>query len=89
MLGLVDPLRKMRSPLIRYSWATSIRPSPKPWTWCCSSVQREAILADFTASVAVALAMGHALAVALMESRGFRLDLASMPADNSAAACAS
>ena len=38
-----------------------------------ASVQREADPGGFTptASVAVALAMGHALAVALMESRGF------------------
>ena len=38
-----------------------------------ASVQREADPGGFTptASVAVALAVGHALAVALMESRGF------------------
>src|SRR5579863_1143910 len=73
MLGLVEPLRKMRSPLIGILGNVDSPLAKAMDVVLDASVQREADPGGFTptASVAVALAMGHALAVALMESRGF------------------
>ncbi len=73
MLGLVEPLKKMRSPLIGILGNVNSPLAKAMDVVLDASVQREADPGGFTptASVAVALAMGHALAVALMESRGF------------------
>lgn len=73
MLGLVEPLRQMRSPLIGILGNVDSPLAKSMDVVLDASVQREADPGGFTptASVAVALAMGHALAVALMESRGF------------------
>ncbi len=73
MLGLIEPLRKMRSPLIGILGNVDSPLAKAMDVVLDASVQREADPGGFTptASVAVALAMGHALAVALMESRGF------------------
>ena len=73
MLDLVEPLKKMRSPLIGILGNVNSPLAKAMDVVLDASVQREADPGGFTptASVAVALAMGHALAVALMESRGF------------------
>src|SRR3984885_100628 len=73
MLGLVQPFREMRSPLIGILGNVNSPLAEAMDVVLDASVQREAGPGGFTpaASVAVALAMGHALAVALMESRGF------------------
>jgi arabinose-5-phosphate isomerase len=73
MLGLVEPLRKLRSPLIGILGNVDSPLAKAMDVVLDASVQREADPGGFTptASVAVALALGHALAVALMESRGF------------------
>jgi arabinose-5-phosphate isomerase len=73
MLGLVGPFRHMRSPLIGILGNVQSPLAAAMDVVLDASVQREADPGGFTptASVAVALAMGHALAVALMESRGF------------------
>lgn len=73
MLGLVEPLRRNRSPLIGILGNVDSPLAQAMDVVLDASVQREADPGGFTptASVAVALAMGHALAVALMQSRGF------------------
>jgi len=73
MLDLVQPLRRNRSPLIGILGNVNSPLARAMDVVLDASVQREADPGGFTptASVAVALAMGHALAVALMESRGF------------------
>jgi arabinose-5-phosphate isomerase len=73
MLGLVQPFREMRSPLIGILGNVHSPLAEAMDVVLDASVQREADPGGFTptASVAVALAVGHALAVALMESRGF------------------
>jgi len=73
MLGLVAPFREMRSPLIGILGNVQSPLAAAMDVVLDASVQREADPGGFTptASVAVALAVGHALAVALMESRGF------------------
>lgn len=73
MLNLVQPLKTMRSPLIGILGNVDSPLAKAMDVVLDASVQREADPGGFTptASVAVALAIGHALAVALMESRGF------------------
>ena len=73
MLDLVPPLKEMRSPLIGILGNVHSPLARAMDVVLDASVQREADPGGFTptASVAVALAIGHALAVALMESRGF------------------
>ncbi len=73
MLNLVAPLKSMRSPLIGILGTVDSPLAKAMDVVLDASVQREADPGGFTptASVAVALAIGHALAVALMESRGF------------------
>jgi arabinose-5-phosphate isomerase len=73
MLGLIQPFREMRSPLIGILGNVHSPLAEAMDVVLDASVQREADPGGFTptASVAVALAVGHALAVALMESRGF------------------
>jgi arabinose-5-phosphate isomerase len=73
MLGLVQPFREMRSPLIGILGNIHSPLAEAMDVVLDASVQREADPGGFTptASVAVALALGHALAVALMEARGF------------------
>jgi arabinose-5-phosphate isomerase len=73
MLELVASFRAMRSPLIGILGNIHSPLAAEMDVVLDASVQREADPGGFTptASVAVALAIGHALAVALMESRGF------------------
>lgn len=73
MLGLVPPFREMKSPMIGILGNVNSPLAEAMDVVLDASVQREADPGGFTptASVAVALAVGHALAVALMESRGF------------------
>jgi arabinose-5-phosphate isomerase len=73
MLDLIPAFRQNRSPLIGILGNTESPLARAMDVVLDASVQREADPGGFTptASVAVALAMGHALAVALMESRGF------------------
>lgn len=73
MLDLVAPLKEMRSPLIGILGNVNSPLARSMDVVLDASVQREADTGGFTptASVAVALAIGHALAVALIESRGF------------------
>lgn len=73
MLNLVAPFKAMRSPLIGILGNVDSPLAKAMDVVLDASVQREADPGGFTptASVAVALAIGHALAVALMESRGF------------------
>lgn len=73
ILSLVAPFREMRSPLIGILGNVQSPLAQAMDVVLDASVQREADPGGFTptASVAVALAIGHALAVALMESRGF------------------
>jgi len=69
----VQPFRDMRPPLIGILGNVHSPLAEAMDVVLDASVQREADPGGFTptASVAVALAVGHALAVALMESRGF------------------
>ena len=73
MLDLVEPLRELKSPLIGVLGNVASPLASAMDVVLDASVQREADPEGFTptASVAVALALGHALAVALMEARGF------------------
>lgn len=73
MLDLVQPLREMRCPLIGILGATASPLAAGMDVVLDASVQREADLEGFTptASAVAALAIGHGLAVALMEARGF------------------
>jgi arabinose-5-phosphate isomerase len=73
MLDLVDALRELRSPLIGILGNLASPLAGAMDVVLDASVQREADPQGFTptASAAVALAVGHALAVALMEARGF------------------
>ena len=76
MLGLVEPLRQNRSPLIGILGNMKSPLARAMDVVLDASVQREADPGGFTptASVTVALSIGHALAVALMEARGFSAD---------------
>jgi arabinose-5-phosphate isomerase len=73
MLDLVAPLRELRSPLIGILGNVASPLAAAMDVVLDASVQREADPEGFTptASAAVALAVGHAVAVALMEARGF------------------
>ena len=73
MLDLVEPLRALRSPLIGILGNVASPLAAAMDVVLDASVQREADPQGFTptASAAVALALGHAVAVALMEARGF------------------
>ncbi|HEY4363379.1 MAG TPA: KpsF/GutQ family sugar-phosphate isomerase [Bryobacteraceae bacterium] len=73
MLDLIGPLRELNSPLIGILGSTASPLANEMDVVLDASVQREADPGGFTptASAAVALALGHALAVALMEVRGF------------------
>jgi len=73
LLDLLAPLRQLRSPLIGILGNASSPLASAMDVVLDASVQREADPHGFTptSSSVVALAMGHALAVALMEARGF------------------
>lgn len=73
MLNLVGPLRELQSPLIGILGNIKSPLAAAMDVVLDASVQREADPHGFTptASATVALAVGHALAVALMEARGF------------------
>jgi arabinose-5-phosphate isomerase len=73
MLGLVGHFREMKSPLIGILGNVRSPLAAAMDVVLDATVQREADPGGFTptASVAVAVAVGDALAVALMESRGF------------------
>ncbi len=73
MLDLVAPLRELRSPLIGILGNVASPLAAAMDVVLDASVQREADPEGFTptASAAVALAVGHAVAIALMEARGF------------------
>jgi arabinose-5-phosphate isomerase len=73
LIGLAGALREMDSPLIGILGNCASPLGASMDTVLDASVQREADPLGFTptASSVVALAIGHALAVALMESRGF------------------
>jgi arabinose-5-phosphate isomerase len=73
MLDLVEPLRELKSPLIGILGNVASPLASAVDVVLDASVQREADPQGFTptASAAVALALGHAIAVALMEARGF------------------
>lgn len=73
LLRLVDPLREMESPLIGILGNVASPLARLMDVVLDASVQREADAGGFTptASAAVCLAIGHALAVGLMEARGF------------------
>ena len=73
LMDLVGPLRDLRSPLIGILGNPSSPLAAAMDVVLDASVQREADPGGFTptASTAVALAVGHALSVALMEARGF------------------
>ena len=73
LIELLKPLREFGSPLIGILGNQSSPLAAAMDVVLDASVQREADPEGFTptASSAVALAMGHALAVALMEARGF------------------
>jgi arabinose-5-phosphate isomerase len=73
MLDLVEPLRELKSPRIGILGNLASPLAAAMDVVLDASVQREADPQGFTptASTAVALALGHALAVALMEARGF------------------
>jgi arabinose-5-phosphate isomerase len=73
IFDLVAPFREMKSPLIGILGNLQSPLAAAMDVVLDASVQREADPGGFTptASVAVALAVGDALAVALMESRGF------------------
>jgi arabinose-5-phosphate isomerase len=73
LMGLVAPLRERSAPLIGILGNVRSPLAASMDVVLDASVQREADPQGFTptASAAVALAVGHALAVALMEARGF------------------
>lgn len=73
LLELVPPLRAIGAPLIGILGAVSSPLGSEMDVVLDASVQREADPEAFTptASSAVAMALGHALAIALMEARGF------------------
>jgi arabinose-5-phosphate isomerase len=73
LLDLIDPLRDLRCPLIGIIGNPQSPLAAEMDVVLDASVQREADPEGFTptASTATALAVGHALAVALMEARGF------------------
>jgi arabinose-5-phosphate isomerase len=73
LLGMVGPLRELNGPLIGILGNTESPLAAVMDVVLDGSVQREADPHGFTptSSSVVALAMGHALAVALMEARGF------------------
>ena len=73
LLNLVDPLRGLGSPLIGILGNSASPLAAAMDVVLDASVQREADPQSITptSSSVVALAMGHALAVALMEARGF------------------
>jgi arabinose-5-phosphate isomerase len=73
LLELVPPLRALAMPLIGIVGTTASPLGASMDVLFDASVQREADPEGFTptASSAVALAIGHALAIALMKSRGF------------------
>jgi arabinose-5-phosphate isomerase len=73
MLDLVEPLRELGSPLIGILGNVASPLAVAMNVVLDASVQREADPQGFTptASTAVALALGHGMAVALMEARGF------------------
>ena len=73
MLDLIGALRPLRSPLIGIVGNSTSPMAAEMDVVLDASVQREADPQGFTptASAAVALAVGHALGVALMEARGF------------------
>jgi len=73
MLDLVEPLRELKSPLIGILGNVASPLASAVDVVLDASVRREADPQGFTptASAAVALALGHAIAVALMEARGF------------------
>jgi arabinose-5-phosphate isomerase len=73
MLDLVEPLRELQSPLIGILGNVASPLASEMDVVLDASVQREADPEGFTptASAAVALAIGHAMAIALMEARGF------------------
>ncbi len=73
MLDLIEPLRELNAPLIGILGSMTSPLAREMDIVLDASVQREADPGGFTptASAAVALAVGHALAVALMEVRGF------------------
>lgn len=76
LVRLVHPLRELGMPLIGILGNLKSPLARAMDTVLDASVQKEADLEGFapTASAAVALAVGHALAVALMEARGFTAD---------------
>ena len=73
LIGMLAPLRRLQAPLIGILGNRSSPLADAMDVVLDASVQREADPEGFTptASSVVALAMGHALAVALMEARGF------------------
>ena len=73
LLRLVNPLREMQSPLIGILGNVASPLARLMDVVLDASVQREADAGGFTptASAAVSLAVGHALAIGLMEARGF------------------
>ena len=73
LLDLLDPLREFGSPLIGILGTSGSPLASAMDVVLDASVQREADPNGFTptSSAVVALAMGHALAVGLMEARGF------------------
>jgi arabinose-5-phosphate isomerase len=73
MLDLIGPLRDLDCPLIGILGSVVCPLASEMDVVLDASVQREADPGGFTptASSVVALAVGHALAVALMEARGF------------------
>ncbi|HEX5432050.1 MAG TPA: KpsF/GutQ family sugar-phosphate isomerase [Bryobacteraceae bacterium] len=73
LLDLAGPMRELGSPLIGILGNGASPLAASMDVVLDASVQREADPGGFTptASAAVALALGHALAIALMEARGF------------------
>lgn len=76
LMRLIHPLRELGSPLVGILGNVSSPLAKEMDVVLDASVNREADPEGFapTASAAVALAVGHALAIALMEARGFSGD---------------